>query len=495
MSGIVSCQMCSTQMLGLQLLNHIPQCYRNRCLEARTLPLCTCNTCQGRKTHHGDVFEADFFQSQNNPTTLTSSQKLPLPNLSLSNDTTLSTKHLHTLSPYSQPKITTTTTATTSSSSTTEKSPPLSHVSTPLNSSDSFSEPLLIPDLSPIKPNNSPIITPTKVPKSSTPVHVPDAKSDNTANNNNKNNSNNNSNSNSNKNSANSNINNDNIVSTPATSNQSKPRSGTKPGGRAVKRITCLSCNSGISPSQARLPLVFIGLEEKYSFCKKEHLNNDALLNLNKKYFESIPDQPKDDQEGEFSNKCAGVDESTGLAACTVDCGTLLSCQNTEGEKLYFCEPDHLMSYIKFHNQGQRPGRKRKKPLSNSPILKQSEEVSDDDDSDYSYSFADSPPRERSDDEADNNSNTNKNSNNNRSTRLTQVNNNDSVNDNNNNNNNNSDSQRKKTAYSLFCDDNRALVKQENPDCDDSEISRLLSIKWKHAEGEKQYYKKMASLQ
>ena len=35
---------------------HVPQCYRKMCEEMGVLPLCPCNTCEGKQTHPGDRF-------------------------------------------------------------------------------------------------------------------------------------------------------------------------------------------------------------------------------------------------------------------------------------------------------------------------------------------------------------------------------------------------------------------------------------------------------
>lgn len=51
--------MCDGNIEFFAFVAHIPQCYRRMCLQHGMLPLCTCNTCQGMKTHDGDCFEND----------------------------------------------------------------------------------------------------------------------------------------------------------------------------------------------------------------------------------------------------------------------------------------------------------------------------------------------------------------------------------------------------------------------------------------------------
>jgi hypothetical protein len=53
-----------------------------------------------------------------------------------------------------------------------------------------------------------------------------------------------------------------------------------------------------------------------------------------------------------------------------------------------------------------------------------------------------------------------------------------------------------RTAYNFFCTENRPIVKQENPDADSKEVTRLLSQQWKDVkedEDEVQIYKDMAA--
>lgn len=45
------CAMCGEDTAWGALIAHIPQCYRQYCANLGMVPLCTCHTCEGRRTH------------------------------------------------------------------------------------------------------------------------------------------------------------------------------------------------------------------------------------------------------------------------------------------------------------------------------------------------------------------------------------------------------------------------------------------------------------
>lgn len=47
----IQCCLCTVEIPLLSLLNHIPTCYRDTCIAQGVVPYCTCNGCQGKKTH------------------------------------------------------------------------------------------------------------------------------------------------------------------------------------------------------------------------------------------------------------------------------------------------------------------------------------------------------------------------------------------------------------------------------------------------------------
>lgn len=51
MDNQIECLMCNLKIPQVKLLPHIPQCYREFCEKCNVEPYCTCNSCQGRKTH------------------------------------------------------------------------------------------------------------------------------------------------------------------------------------------------------------------------------------------------------------------------------------------------------------------------------------------------------------------------------------------------------------------------------------------------------------
>lgn len=53
----IQCMLCSAQIPLLSLLNHIPKCYRETCIAQGVTPYCTCNTCEGKKTHSEERIE------------------------------------------------------------------------------------------------------------------------------------------------------------------------------------------------------------------------------------------------------------------------------------------------------------------------------------------------------------------------------------------------------------------------------------------------------
>lgn len=49
-----TCPLCSKEVQQIQLLMHVPKCYREICINMDVLPLCTCNSCEGIRPHPGD---------------------------------------------------------------------------------------------------------------------------------------------------------------------------------------------------------------------------------------------------------------------------------------------------------------------------------------------------------------------------------------------------------------------------------------------------------
>ena len=54
---------CQKELPIYLLFTHFPVCYRNWSLSIGTLPLCTCNTCEGVKTHNGDFLPSKNINS------------------------------------------------------------------------------------------------------------------------------------------------------------------------------------------------------------------------------------------------------------------------------------------------------------------------------------------------------------------------------------------------------------------------------------------------
>jgi hypothetical protein len=49
------CPMCVKKVKTFTMFAHIPQCYRELCHQANTTPYCTCDDCEGRKTHNNST--------------------------------------------------------------------------------------------------------------------------------------------------------------------------------------------------------------------------------------------------------------------------------------------------------------------------------------------------------------------------------------------------------------------------------------------------------
>nr|AGE43972.1 hypothetical protein [Naegleria fowleri] len=48
------CPFCKTNVDAFAFNHHIPKCYHQSCVANEEVPLCTCLTCKGTKTHDGD---------------------------------------------------------------------------------------------------------------------------------------------------------------------------------------------------------------------------------------------------------------------------------------------------------------------------------------------------------------------------------------------------------------------------------------------------------
>lgn len=46
--------------LFFPFLSHVPKCYRTVCIQMGIVPLCTCNSCGGIKTHDGNTLQGEF---------------------------------------------------------------------------------------------------------------------------------------------------------------------------------------------------------------------------------------------------------------------------------------------------------------------------------------------------------------------------------------------------------------------------------------------------
>jgi hypothetical protein len=51
------------QLPALAIMQHTPKCYRTLCNEYGSVPLCTCNTCRGERTHPGDQLDGSNNQA------------------------------------------------------------------------------------------------------------------------------------------------------------------------------------------------------------------------------------------------------------------------------------------------------------------------------------------------------------------------------------------------------------------------------------------------
>jgi len=454
------------------LLTHIPQCYRSYCLNRHILPLCTCNTCKGRKTHHGDEYINDEvihsqYQNNNNNSnsnsnnnnlnsnrnnnhnnninksnhsTTSSSRKLPTPNLSSVNSNYISSHNSVNSTPSKLPSTPTTTTTTLSSNTTTESQQSFLFDSSPTTPTNNFS---------------------SRVLRNSTPQIITDLTKNSTS-----------------------------TINTPTLIQTSSTSTSTSSISPYSKKFNCLCCGKNLSRSllKGRLPLIYIrgSPKKKVCFCKKGHIFNKeesevGLLKLDTFYCEAVTTECENGEEKELNQKCAGFLEQ-GTKVCNNECGELLWCEDLADEKIYFCTPDHLMVYLQIHYPFKLMG-KRKKPT-DSPLLFES----DDENSDSVYSFVDSPAREveekGSDEDYDNNDNNDSNNKNKSNTRRKKSSNSRS---------NNNGGRNKHTGYSLFCEDNRLLVQEENPNHSLPDINKQLSVMWAGiSRQEKRKYAKLA---